>query len=252
MSFTNKVVIVTGASSGIGAATAISFAKEGANVVIVGRKEQKLQKVKEECAKVGKVPLVVRADVSNDEDVKRVIEETIGKYGQIDVLVNNAGIIGFDGILSDNIMSVFDSIMNTNLRGVVYMTHLAAPHIIKTKGNIINISSVLGKMTYKQIPMVCYSASKAALDHFTRHVAVDLAQYGVRVNTISPGPVKTDLLSNAYNEISTPQSDDEDKTPLGRISDSEEIADLILFVASDKAKAITGSDYVTDNGSMLM
>ncbi|CAH2094132.1 unnamed protein product [Euphydryas editha] len=252
MSFANKVVIITGAGSGIGATTAISFAKEGANVVIVGRKVLKLQMVREECAKTGKVPLVIGADISNDEDAKRIIEETIEKYGQLDVLVNNAGIVGFDGILSENIMSVFDSNMKTNLRAAIYMTHLAAPHLIKTKGNIINISSVLGKMTFRQYPLVCYSALKAALDHFTRHVAAELAQYGVRVNTISPGPVKTNLVGNANNEPSTQQSDDEVKTPLGRIADPKEIADLILFVASDKAKSMTGSDYIADNGSMLM
>ncbi|CAH2094130.1 unnamed protein product [Euphydryas editha] len=209
MSFANKVVIITGAST--------------------------------------------RADVSNDEDAKRIIEETIEKYGKLDILVNNAGILGFDGILSDNIMSVFDSIMKVNLRAAVYMNHLAAPHIIKTKGNIINISSVVGKITYKQFPILCYSALKAALNHFTRHVAGELAQHGVRVNTISPGPVKTDLFSNAFTELPTPQSNVEQiSTPLGRISEAKEIADLILFVASDKAKAMTGSDYVTDNGSTLM
>ncbi|XP_045454172.1 3-oxoacyl-[acyl-carrier-protein] reductase FabG-like [Melitaea cinxia] len=253
MSFSNKVVIVTGASSGIGAATAIAFVKEGANVVIVGRNVQKLQRVNDECVKVGKLPLVIRADVSNDEDSKRIINETIEKYGQIDVLVNNAGIIAFDSILDDNIVSVYDSIMKTNMRAVVSMTHLAAPHLIKTKGNIVNISSVAGKITIKDYQMVCYSSSKAALDHFTRLVAAELAKYGVRVNAISPGPVKTDIAINAGIDVSTLSDEDEAQTvALGRISEPEEIADLILFVASDKAKAITGSDYVTDNGAMLV
>ncbi|CAH2094145.1 unnamed protein product [Euphydryas editha] len=250
MSFKNKIVLITGASSGIGAAAAISFAKEGANVALVGRNEQKLQKVKEECAKTGNVPFVVRADVSNDQDVMRIIEETIEKFGKINVLVNNAGMIGFDGILSDNIMSMFDSIMKTNLRAAVYMTHLAAPHLIKSKGNIINISSIAGKKTSKIRPMVSYTASKAALDHFTRNVAAELAPHGVRVNSISPGPVKTDILINAG--VNSSMVDIEKMLPLGRISDSQEIADLILFLASDKAKAITGSDYVSDNGAMLL
>lgn len=250
MSFKNKVVLITGASSGIGAATAVTFAKNGANVVLVGRNEQKLQKVKEECSKTGNVPLVVTADVCNDDDVNRIISETIEKFGKINVLVNNAGKIGFDGILSDHIMLEFDSIMKTNLRAAVYITHLAAPYLIKTKGNIINISSVAGKRTSKLHPMVSYASSKAALDHFTRNVAAELASYGVRVNLISPGPVKTDILVNAGIDSSI---DDIGKVmPLGRISDSQEIADLVLFLASDKAKAITGSDYITDNGAMLL
>ncbi|XP_026488937.1 3-oxoacyl-[acyl-carrier-protein] reductase FabG-like [Vanessa tameamea] len=248
MSFANKVVLITGASSGIGATTAISFAKEGANVVIVGRNEVKLQQVADECAATGKEYLSIKADITKDEDAKKVINDTVEKFGQIDVVINNAGMIGFANILSDNVLSVYDTVMNLNVRAQVHMTHLAAPHLIKTKGNIINISSIAGKVTFKE-PMICYAISKAAVDHFTRNVARELAPHGVRVNSISPGPVRTDILSNA----GVPKTMDEInyEIPLGRISDPNEIADLILFLASDKAKAITGSDYVTDNGSLL-
>ncbi|XP_050353671.1 3-oxoacyl-[acyl-carrier-protein] reductase-like [Nymphalis io] len=248
MSFTNKIVIVTGASSGIGAATAIAFAKEGANVVIVGRNEVKLQKVTDECAATGKEHILIKADITKDEDANRVINATIEKFGQIDILVNNAGMMNFAHILSDNVMSVYDTVMNLNVRAQVQMTHLAAPHLIKTKGNIINISSIAGKMTFTN-PLLCYAISKAAIDHFTRAVALELAPHGVRVNSISPGPVRTDLLSNAGVEKT--MDDIDYKIPLGRVSDSEEIADLILYVASDKAKAITGSDFVTDNGILV-
>ncbi|CAH2094131.1 unnamed protein product [Euphydryas editha] len=252
MSFSNKVVIITGAGSGIGAATAISFAKEGANVVIVGRNEQKLEKVKEKCAKSGNGLLVVRADISNEQDAKKIINETIDKFNKLDVLVNNAGIVGQSSILSDNVLSSYDTIMNTNLRAVVHITNLAAPHLIKTKGNIINISSVAGKMTAIAGDVaLTYAVSKAALDHFTRFVAAELASHGVRVNSISPGPVSTGLLDNAVASLSMSLEDMERAVPLGRVSEPEEIADLILFLASDKAKAITGSDYVSDNGLLL-
>ncbi|CAH2094140.1 unnamed protein product [Euphydryas editha] len=251
MSFANKVVLITGSSSGIGAAAAISFAKEGANVVIVGRKEHKLQKVKEECAKSGNGVLVVKADVSNEEDAKKIIKETIDKFNKLDVLVNNAGIAGMSSILSDNVLSVYDTIMNTNLRAVVHITNLAAPYLIKTKGNIINISSVAAKTTIIISPALSYAVSKAALDHFTRLVAAELASHGVRVNSISPGPVRTDFPDNAVGSIVASMEDLKKIVPLGRISEPEEIADLILFLASDKAKAITGSDYVSDNGLLL-
>lgn len=249
MSFVQKVVIVTGASSGIGAAAAISFSKEGANVVLVGRNEGKLQKVKEECAKTGNDVLLVKADVSKEQDAEKIIKETVDKFNKIDILVNNAGIVQISGILGDKVLAVYDSVMNTNLRAVVHITHLAVPYLIKTKGNIINISSVAGKMTVRTAPALAYSMSKAALDHFTRCVAAELAPQGVRVNSVSPGPVKTDIMDNAGVPISIESM--AAIVPLGRVSEAQEVADLILFLASDKAIAITGSDYVTDNGSLL-
>ncbi|XP_063891970.1 uncharacterized oxidoreductase TM_0325-like [Helicoverpa armigera] len=249
MSFLNKVVIVTGSSSGIGAAIAIKFAEEGAKVAIVGRNQEKLNNVAKKCGK----PLVLVADVTKEEDAKRIVDETVKVFGKLDVLVNNAGIGGGSSITADNAIEIFDKIMSTNLRAPVYLTHLAAPHLIKTKGNIVNISSVAAlKILMPEV--FAYSASKAALDHFSRAVALELASSGVRVNTVNPGPVKTDIIENmglseAAIDVTFKQM--EDMTQLKRISDSEEIADLVLFLASDKAKAITGSSYVSDNGMLL-
>ncbi|CAH2051673.1 unnamed protein product, partial [Iphiclides podalirius] len=132
MSFKNKVVVVTGSSSGIGASAVIEFAKEGANVVIVGRNEAKLNNVRGECEKYGKKPLVIKAEMSKDADGKRIIDETIKKFGRIDVLVNNAGICETVDITSENFMEGYDPIINVNLRGVVYITHQAIPHLIKS------------------------------------------------------------------------------------------------------------------------
>ncbi|XP_026753448.2 3-oxoacyl-[acyl-carrier-protein] reductase FabG-like [Galleria mellonella] len=252
MSFNNKVVIVTGASSGIGAATAVLFAKEGARVVMVGRNESKLSKVVEQCARGGHAPLVIRADVANDDDVKRIVDETINKFGKIDVLVNNAGMGVYSGIMKKggNILKAYDETMAVNMRAVVHLTTLVAPHLVKTKGNIVNISSIVGKMTPKTKNNISYSVSKAALDHFTRGAALELAASGVRVNAVSPGPVRTDFLENAglsgvsWDNVGT-------YVPLKRCSEPEEIAEIILYLASDKAKGITGSDFVSDNGSLL-
>ncbi|KAJ0174699.1 hypothetical protein K1T71_009807 [Dendrolimus kikuchii] len=253
MNFSNKVVLVTGASSGIGAAIAIKFSEQGAKVALVGRNETKLRNVSKKCADSGGEPLVIFADITNDDDTKRIISETIGKFGKLDVLVNNAGIGTSASITALQAMDVFDKVMATNLRSAVYMTHLCVGYLEETKGNIINISSIAGlEVLGKQI--FAYSTSKAALDHFTRCIALELASKGVRVNSVNPGPVKTDIIENSgYNEAYEQIIWETMKkaTALDRIAEPEEIADLVLFLTSDKAKSITGSVYVTDNGTLL-
>ncbi|CAH2051662.1 unnamed protein product, partial [Iphiclides podalirius] len=250
MSFKDKVVVVTGSSSGIGASTVIEFAKEAAHVVIVGRNVAKLESVSEKCQKYGQKPLVIKADVSKDAEGQKIINETIEKFGRIDVLVNNAGSAELAEITSEKFMKAFDNTVNLNLRGVVNITHCAVPHLIKSKGNIINISSVAAHGTISSPDMISYCVSKAALNHFTRCAALKLAIYGVRVNAICPGPVRTDLKDTVQFQQSWEQFTE--MTALKRVSEPEEIADLILFLASDKAKGITGSDFVSDNGLLVM
>ncbi|KPI93179.1 PREDICTED: uncharacterized oxidoreductase MexAM1_META1p0182-like [Papilio xuthus] len=248
MAFADKVVFISGASSGIGAATAIEFAKEGANVVINGRNETKLKNIYQKCEEYGKKTLIVKADISKDEEAKRAIEETIKQFGRLDVLVNNAGFSKSGTILDGNLMSSYDAVIATNLRAAMHLTALSAPHLIKTKGNIINVSSVLGSLMPISPILTSYCVSKAGLDHFTRCAASELSEFGVRVNIVSPGPVVTDFQENSGLVGFTDQSV---LTALKRVSGSEEIADLILFLASDKAKGITGSNYVCDNGFLL-
>ncbi|XP_053616928.1 3-oxoacyl-[acyl-carrier-protein] reductase FabG-like [Plodia interpunctella] len=249
MSFKDKIVLVTGASSGIGAATAVLFTKEGANVIIVARNEAKLLKVQQDCAKVGNKPLIIKADVAKDDDLRRIIKDTINKYNRLDVLVNNAGIVRIGKILDGKVTEIYDEIMNVNVRAVVQLTALAAPYLLKTKGNIVNVSSISG-ITINNAEMGIYCSSKAALTHFSKATALELAPHGVRVNIVSPGPVYTDILDNAgitqgFEKVGV-------VTALNRISDPEEIADLIVYLASEKAKGITGSNYVADNGMLLM
>lgn len=253
MSFQNKVVLVTGASSGIGAATAIAFAAEGARVAIVGRNEKKLAVTAKKCEQKGSKPLVIAADVTKDEDVKRIIKDTINHFGKLDILVNNAGIAPNASILAPDAMETFDKTMSTNLRSVVYLTHLAAPHLVESKGNIVNVSSIAALSIIVNYSSA-YSTSKAGLDHFTRCVALELAAKGVRVNTVNPGPVKTDIMESTGTTAE--QRDAMMATiskiiPLGRVGEPEEIADVIMFLASDKARSITGSTYVSDNGVVM-
>ncbi|XP_026740265.1 uncharacterized protein LOC113502778 [Trichoplusia ni] len=242
MSFKNKVVLITGASAGIGAVTAVEFAKEGANVAIVGRNEAKLKEVAQQCEKLGVKVLPIKADVSKENEAGTIVKKTVDKFGKLDVLVNNAGILKTVPISAPEVLSTYDEIMNTNLRAVIQLTNLAAPYLEKTKGNIINISSGASKTFIQNSAITIYGLSKAALDHFSKGSALELGPKGVRVNIVSPGPVRTDMMDANGGE------ENKSITVLDRVSEPEEVADVIMFLASDKAKGVTGAYYSVDNG----
>ncbi|XP_075984030.1 3-oxoacyl-[acyl-carrier-protein] reductase FabG-like [Anticarsia gemmatalis] len=243
--FKNKVVIVTGATAGIGEVTAELFAKEGANVAVVGRNEAKLKEVVQKCSKYAEA-FGIKADISKDQDVDTIVKKTVDIFGKLDILVNNAGILREASVLDESFLDVFDEVLNVNTRAPARLTRHAIPHIIKTKGNIVNVSSVAAICTTRP-NFAAYRTSKAALNHFTRCCAYELGKYGVRVNTVSPGPVKT----NIFDAVGSNADALVNETLLGRVSETQEIADIILYMASDKAKSITGSDYVIDNGIVL-
>ncbi|KAG6440780.1 3-oxoacyl-[acyl-carrier-protein] reductase FabG-like [Manduca sexta] len=251
MSFENKVVIVTGAGGGIGAATTKAFAQEGAHIVMVDINEKNLKKVGNEISQYNKNYLLIKGNVSVDEDAKMIINKTIETFKKLDILVNNAGSVKLGNILSGNSVKAFDVMINNNLRSVVLMTSVAAPHLIKTKGNIVNVSSITAAKNPTVSHLMPYSVSKIGVEHFTRGAALELGPSGVRVNAVSPGPVKTNIIGIMdaaklfLADVNIGQS------PMGKLCKTEEIADLILFVASDKAKSITGSVYICDNGVLL-
>ncbi|XP_045761899.1 3-oxoacyl-[acyl-carrier-protein] reductase FabG-like [Maniola jurtina] len=245
MNFKGKVAIVTGASSGIGAAVAIALSAEGASVAIVGRNQAKLAATAARCTNA----LAIQADVTNDDDAQRIIHQTVVTFGKIDVLVNNAGGAKLATVFDENIMAAYDFTMNVNLRAVFRITSLAVPYLMKTKGNIVNMSSVSGHGVQFSQSFISYSVSKAGLSHFGTCLAAELAPHGVRVNTITPGPVDTDILKNSG--LSLKWDDLKSKTALDKVSEPQEIADLILFVASDKGKSFTGSNIFCDNGLMI-
>lgn len=184
MSFEGKVILISGASSGIGAACAEYFAKEGAKLALIGRNPDKFQQLVEKFAENGieDEPLIIYADVT--QDTERIINETIDKYDHLDILINNVGFM-ISGSIENLTMEDYDAQMATNLRSIFELTKLAIPCLFETKGNIINVSSVFGTRPYPE--SIAYSMSKAALDHFTKCLALDLASKGVRVNAISPG-----------------------------------------------------------------
>lgn len=246
MNFNNKVVLVTGGSAGIGAATAEQFAKAGASVVIVGRNEAGLKAVAKCCEKHNTDILTIKADVANDAEAKTIIKKTIEKFGKLDVLVNNAAILKITTLTSADVMQTYDEVLNINLRAVILLTSLAAPYLAKTKGNIVNISSILAKTYAQSSQLMMYCVSKAALNHFTRGAALELAASGVRVNIVSPGPVRTNMLQGLVTDKIWDENPN--ATPLRRVSEPEEVADVIMFLASEKAKGVTGSEYSIDNG----
>ncbi|XP_038217427.1 uncharacterized oxidoreductase SERP2049-like [Zerene cesonia] len=245
MSLVDKVAIVTGASSGIGAAIAEKFSNEGARVVMVGRNEKKLAAVATKC----KEPLVIKAELGNEDDTVRIIKETLKRFNRIDILVNNAGTNVMGSILNGDLLKSYDEVMKINFRAIVHLTQSAASELIKTKGSIVNISSINAQQPSPVPSLMMYSASKAALDHFSKDVAKELAPHNVRVNVISPGPVRTDILENTNAPITW--EDVPKQTALNRVSEAEEIAELALFLVSDKAIGITGSIFVVDNGELL-
>lgn len=185
MAFSGKVVVITGASSGIGAQAAKDFAKLGASLVVVGRNQENLQKVASECG--AENVLTVQADVTNEADAKRIIDEAVTRFSRIDVLVNNAGILE-TGSIENTSLDQYDRVMGTNMRSIYHLTMLAVPYLVKTEGSIVNVSSVNGIRSFPGV--LAYNISKAAVDQFTRCVALELAPKKVRVNSVNPGEFK--------------------------------------------------------------
>ncbi len=242
MEFDGKVAIVTGATSGIGMATAFRFAEQGARVAAVGRKKEILSKVQRQNIRTYSV------DLTNEKETSTFAGRALEDFGGVDILVNAAGIIA-NGTIENTSLADYDLMMNINVRSVMQLTQLVLPSIIERKGNIVNVSSVTGLRAFPNV--FAYCVSKAAVDQLTRCAALELAPKGVRVNAVNPGVVRTNLhLNSGMNEDNYAAFVDRSKTthPLGRIGQPEEIADLILFLASSKAGWITGTTYSIDGG----
>jgi NAD(P)-dependent dehydrogenase (short-subunit alcohol dehydrogenase family) len=246
-----RVVLVTGATSGIGRATAQRFAEDSCDIVAVGRNRVALEDIEKTVSAGGGTPLSLAVDVTNELDARRAIDETIKRFGRLDVLVNAAGHIS-NGTVEDTSLSSWDSMMNVNLRAVFHLMQLAAPHLIRVKGNIVNVSSVTGLRSFPGV--LAYCVSKAGVDQLTRCAALELAAKGVRVNAVNPGVVVTEIHKRGgMNEATYGQFLERSKTthPLGRVGKVSEVAELIYYLASDKASWITGATYSIDGGRAL-
>lgn len=239
-----KVVIVTGASSGIGRAAALLFAGKGSTVVAVGRNEKELSALR---SKKGVIKPHL-ADVTEQTQLDRIASETIHNHGRIDVLVNSAGIIK-NGSIENTTLDDWDKMLNINLRSVFVLSRKCTPHLTETRGNIVNISSVAGTRAFPNI--LAYCVSKAAIDQLTRCSALELAAKGVRVNAVNPGVVVTNIHKRGGMEDDAYSDFLEHSRlthPIGRVGTAREVAELVYYLASDKASWITGATYEIDGG----
>jgi NAD(P)-dependent dehydrogenase (short-subunit alcohol dehydrogenase family) len=246
-----KSVLVTGATSGIGRAVARKFAEGGAFVTAVGRNEAALKNLLAQITNSREHAMTVAADVTQAKDIQRAVEKAVDRFGCLDVLVNAAGHIS-SGTIEDTSVEAWDAMMNVNLRAVFQLMQLCVPHLIQTKGNVVNISSVTGLRSFPGV--LAYCVSKAGLDQLTRCAALELAPKGVRVNAVNPGVVVTEIHKRGgMNDEAYARFLEHSKTthPLGRVGDPSEIADLVLYLASEKASWITGATYSIDGGRAL-
>ncbi|KAM9821632.1 3-oxoacyl-[acyl-carrier-protein] reductase FabG-like [Syngnathus typhle] len=249
-SLKGKVSLITGASSGIGAGTAVLFAKLRAVLVLNGRNVENLKKVAKECAECGggTEPFLVPGDLTDEDTVKKMVEDVIVRFGRLDVLVNNAGILAFGGMQTSD-LATYDRIMNVNVRSVYHLTQLCVPQLIKTKGCIVNVSSVAGQRS--SAGALAYCMSKSAINHFTCCLAVELAPNQVRVNSVCPGVIVTGVFKSAgLGDEETVKFIERVKHrhPLGRVGEVDEVARCIAFLASDAASFITGVNLSVDGG----
>lgn len=252
MAFTGKVVLITGASSGIGAETAQHFARLGASVALVARNADNLHAIVDKCATDAAVqPLAIVADVTADSE--RIVAETVQHFGRLDVLVNNAG-RGFAGSIETATLAGLDDALDINLRSVFRLTQLAVPHLLATKGNVVNVSSVAGLRAFPNF--LPYCIAKAAIDQFTRCVALELAARGVRVNAVNPAVIVTNFHANAGMDEATYATYLESCAAthaLGRPGTTSEVAAAIAFLANnEQAGFVTGTLLAVDGGKAIM
>lgn len=247
---TGKVAIITGASRGIGAATAELFAKVGADVVITYTKNTNAAKeVADRISRFGRRCLTIKADISKEKNANKVVEQTIKKYQKIDILVNNAGIWTF-GKIGEMNSKVWKETMAVNLDGMFYMTNAVVPFMKKKKfGKIINISSTAGQRGEAEHSH--YAASKGGMISFTKAIATELGSFNINVNSVAPGWVDTDLNNQVFADKQYKEQE-RLKIPIQRMPKAEDIAGPIIFLASDYARHITGEILNVNGGSVLV
>ena len=249
MKLKGKVALITGGSLGLGKATAILFAQEGAAVVITGRTEKTLKEAVSEAESKGvKIEYLV-SDVAKEEDCKSAVEETVKRHGAVDILFNNAGVLSAASTHEAE-TEEWDRIFAINVRGTFMMSKYAVPHMLKKgSGCIVNNSSILG---LKALPgIAAYTASKGAVTQFTRAMALDYAQQGIRVNAICPGTIVTPMVTGMLDSMEDKQAAEEmfkSFHPMGRLGHPDEIARAVLFLCEDGVDFMTGTMLSVDGG----
>jgi NAD(P)-dependent dehydrogenase (short-subunit alcohol dehydrogenase family) len=242
------VVLITGALTGIGRATAIAFAREGARLIVSGRREVEGHALAKDLRGLGAEAEFVTADVRKEEDVRNLVDKTVARFGRLDVAVNNAGTEGQSGPLTEQTEETYGATFDTNVLGVILsMKHELRVMYSQKHGSIINISSVAGRIGFPGASV--YVASKHAVEGLTKSAALEAAPTGVRVNAVAPGPIETPMLNRFVGS-------EENKKhllqhiPIQRAGDASEVAQTVLFLASEKASYVTGQSYAVDGGRL--
>jgi NAD(P)-dependent dehydrogenase (short-subunit alcohol dehydrogenase family) len=249
--FENKVVLITGGTSGIGRATAVAFAREGAKVVVSGRRKLEGAETVTLVEKAGGRGLFVQADVSDEAQVKSLVETVVKEFGRLDIAFNNAGIEGTPGPLVDSTVEQYQKVFDINVKGVFLSMKYEIPALLKSGGgSIVNTSSVLGHVAMPNMSL--YNATKHAVLGLTKTAALETAKQGVRVNSVSPAVIETEMFERFAGKGSP--GDEERRAhldslhPMGRIGQPGEIASAVLYLSSPGASFITGQDILVDGG----
>src|SRR6058998_3687419 len=242
----SPVVLITGALTGIGRAAAIIFAQEGAHIVVSGRRDKQGRELVAELQGLGAEAIFVRSDVRKDEDVRNLVDQTVKRFGRLDIAVNNAGTEGVHGLVTDQTAESYAATFDTNVLGVLLsMKHELRAMLPQGSGSIVNVSSSYGRIGAAGASV--YVASKHAVEGLTKSAALEVAGTGVRVNVVAPGPIETPML-NRFTGTEERKGGLASTVPLKRVGRPEEIAQTIAFLASDKASFITGASYLVDGG----
>jgi NAD(P)-dependent dehydrogenase (short-subunit alcohol dehydrogenase family) len=243
------VVLITGALTGIGRATALAFAREGARLVVSGRRDELGRELVEELRGLGAEAEYIRADVRHDDEVKSLIDGTVARFGRLDIAVNNAGTEGAFGPLAGQTKETYAATFDTNVLGTLLsMKHELRVMQAQGAGNIVNVSSVLGKIGTANGSV--YVASKHAVEGLTKAAALEVATAGIRVNAVAPGPIDTGFLDRVAGGSKERMDYMKAYVPARRLGKSEEVADAILFLASPKASFLTGHSLAVDGGKL--
>ena len=247
--FENKTVLITGGTSGIGKATALAFAKEGANVVVSGRRVAEGEKVAREITSAGGSALFVQTDVAREDDIVAVVAKTVGAFGALHIAFNNAGTEGqFGPLTTEQTVEHYHQVCDINVRGVLLSMKHEIPAMLRSGGGaIINNSSAAGHIGFPGASV--YVASKFAVIGLTKTAALEFAKQGVRVNSVSPGTIQTEMFDRAFGEGETDAKKMiATQNPVGRVGTVEEIASAVLWLSSPGAAFTTGQDIIVDGG----
>ncbi len=258
MELVGKVALITGAGSGIGKAAAGLLAEEGAKVAALGRTEDNLKQVIQEIEQNYGEAIAIAADVSQPDPMQQAIQQVVDRWGQIDIVFANAGINGVWASLEELTPDEWDKTLNVNLKGTFLTVKYAVPYLKQQGGSVIITSSVNGTRMFSNTGATAYACSKAAQVAFAKMVALELAEYRVRVNVICPGAIGTDISKSTeqrhLEDVREPVQYPEGQIPLtdGKLGTSEQVAQLVLFLASDASSHITGTEMWIDGGQSLL